>query len=192
MSALVADAAAMDRLAEQLFLELHDLRAQLAQARYQQTLLGRYFNASGHVLMFYGVYRVVMAAANTALRRVGKIDPVTRTLQIAVDYLGLALDVHVWSQYVSFLLVGLVIISSIRSFLIQLTKVSGRQRETEVRERERKREREKEREGERKREKERERERKRERERERKRERVGRRGCWLVELDRRAMGGKER
>ena len=113
----------MDKLAEQLFLELHDLKTQLAQARYQQTLHGRYFNATGHVLAGYGVYRVVMAAVNTVLRRVGKIDPATRLLQIAVDHLGLDLDLHLWAQYVSFLLVGLMIVTSIRSFLIQLTKV---------------------------------------------------------------------
>ncbi len=113
----------MDAVAEQLFLELHDLRTQRAQHRALHTLQGRYFNIVGTALSVYGVYRVVMATINTALRRVGKIDPVTRGLQIAVDWCGLELDVVLWSQHVSFILVGLMIVSSIRSFLLQLTKV---------------------------------------------------------------------
>lgn len=120
---LAAEASTFEAVGEQLFLELHDLQTQRAQLVYQRTLQGRYFNTVGHVLSVYGVYRVVMAAINTALRRVGKVDPVTRSLQIAVDYCGLALDVQLWSQHVSFILVGIMIISSVRSFLIQLTKV---------------------------------------------------------------------
>ena len=96
----------MDAVAEQLFLELSDLRAQRAQHRQLRTLQGRYFNVVGHFLSVYGLYRVVMAAVNTALRRVGKIDPGTRCVQIAVDWLGLPLDAQVWTQHVSFILVG--------------------------------------------------------------------------------------
>eukprot|EP00048_Salpingoeca_helianthica_P001063 m.46274 g.46274 ORF g.46274 m.46274 type:complete len:467 (+) comp11108_c0_seq1:74-1474(+) len=117
-----ADIRALDELSEHLFLELHDLRLQHAQVKFHRTLLGRLFDLAGHALTVYGVYRVVMATINTLLRRVGKVDPVTRGLQIAVDHLGLELDVHTWSQYVSFVLVGFMIVTSIRSFLIQLTK----------------------------------------------------------------------
>lgn len=137
VAGLQADARTMDAVAEQLFLELSDLRAQRTQHRQLRTLQGRYFNVVGHFLSVYGLYRVVMAAVNTALRRVGKIDPGTRCVQIAVDWLGLPLDAQVWTQHVSFILVGtawpldpvpltiagVMIVSSIRSFLIQLTKV---------------------------------------------------------------------
>lgn len=54
--------------------------------------------------------------------RVGRVDPVTRGIQIAVNWIGLEIDVKFWSQHVSFLLVGIIVISSIRGLLIALTK----------------------------------------------------------------------
>jgi len=51
------------------------------------------------------------------------VDPVTRGIQIAVNYIGLQIDVRFWSQYVSFGLVGIMVLSSIRGLLITLTKV---------------------------------------------------------------------
>lgn len=56
--------------------------------------------------------------------RVGKVDPVTRGLQIVVNYMGLPVDVKFWSQHISFILVGIIVITSIRGLLITLTKVS--------------------------------------------------------------------
>jgi hypothetical protein len=55
--------------------------------------------------------------------RVGKVDPVTRGLQIVVNYIGLDVDVKFWSQHISFILVGIIVITSIRGLLITLTKV---------------------------------------------------------------------
>lgn len=55
--------------------------------------------------------------------RVGRVDPVTRGIQIAVNWIGLDIDVKFWSQHVSFILVGIIVITSIRGLLITLTKV---------------------------------------------------------------------
>lgn len=65
---------------------------------------------------------------NIVFDRVGKVDPVTRGLQIAVNYMGLNVDVKFWSQHISFILVGIIVITSIRGLLITLTKVSERRR----------------------------------------------------------------
>lgn len=55
--------------------------------------------------------------------RVGKKDPVTRGLEIIVHWLGLNIDVAFWSQHVSFILVGCIVLTSIRGLLLTLTKV---------------------------------------------------------------------
>lgn len=55
--------------------------------------------------------------------RVGRVDPVTRGIQIAINWIGLDIDVKFWSQHVSFILVGIIVITSIRGLLITLTKV---------------------------------------------------------------------
>lgn len=55
--------------------------------------------------------------------RVGRVDPVTRGLEIAIHWVGLSIDFNFWSQHVSFLLVGCIVITSIRGLLLTLTKV---------------------------------------------------------------------
>lgn len=51
------------------------------------------------------------------------MDPITRTLQFLVNYIGIDVDIKFWSQYVSFLVIGLIVLTSIRGLLINLTKV---------------------------------------------------------------------
>ena len=54
------------------------------------------------------------------------MDPVTRGLEIAVHWIGLSIDVNFYSQHVSFLLIGCIVVTSIRGLLLTLTKVSKR------------------------------------------------------------------
>lgn len=63
---------------------------------------------------------------NIIFDRVGKKDPVTRGLEIAVHWCGFEMDVAFWSQHVSFFLVGIMMVCSIRGLLITLTKVRER------------------------------------------------------------------
>ena len=51
------------------------------------------------------------------------MDPITRTLQFLVNYIGLDVDIKFWSQHVSFLVIGIIVVTSIRGLLINLTKV---------------------------------------------------------------------
>lgn len=51
------------------------------------------------------------------------VDPVTRGIQLTVHYFNLQFDVQFWSQYVSFMLIGIIVVTSIRGLLITLTKV---------------------------------------------------------------------
>lgn len=60
---------------------------------------------------------------NIVFDRVGKKDPVTRGLEIVVHWLGWSIDVAFWSQHVSFILVGCIVLTSIRGLLLTLTKV---------------------------------------------------------------------
>lgn len=52
----------------------------------------------------------------------GKTDPVTYGLGLLVHHFGVDVDMQLWSQYVSFILVGMLIVSSIRGLLLQLMK----------------------------------------------------------------------
>ena len=47
----------------------------------------------------------------------------TKGFELLADYAGLQVDVSFWSQHVSFILVGVIVVTNIRGLLIQLMKV---------------------------------------------------------------------
>ena len=113
---------AMEEVSRQLFLELVDLNCVRERMHYSRTLKGRYFDALGHFFSVYCLYKIFMCIVNILLNRVGKKDPVTRGLEIAVGWLGFNIDTKFWMQHISFILVGIIIITSIRGLLMTLTK----------------------------------------------------------------------
>lgn len=48
----------------------------------------------------------------------------TRGIELTVHFFNLQFDVQFWSQYVSFMLIGIIVVTSIRGLLITLTKVN--------------------------------------------------------------------
>jgi hypothetical protein len=120
--ALNEETKGLEELSRQLFLESVDLHNEQDRKEYLKTLKGKYFNILGHFFSIYCVWKIFMATINIVFDRVGKVDPVTRGLEIAVNYLGIQFDVRFWSQHISFWLVGIIIVTSIRGLLITLTK----------------------------------------------------------------------
>ncbi|OAF71884.1 hypothetical protein A3Q56_00322 [Intoshia linei] len=106
----------------QLFLELVDVHNDRDRVQFSKTLKGKYFNFLGFFFSIYCVLKIVMAIINILLDRVGKVDPITRGIEISVNYLGFNFDVRFWAQQLSFWLIGIIIITSIRGFLLTLTK----------------------------------------------------------------------
>lgn len=66
----------------------------------------------------------LQSLVNIVFDRVGRKDPVTKGMEIAVHWLGFDIDVQFWSQHISFFLVGCIIVTSIRGFILTLTRVS--------------------------------------------------------------------
>uniref|UniRef100_UPI00358E417E Golgi pH regulator-like isoform X2 n=1 Tax=Myxine glutinosa TaxID=7769 RepID=UPI00358E417E len=120
--ALREEVSALEELSRQLFVEVVDLHASKERVAYSRTLQGRYFNYLGYFFSGYCIWKIFIATVNIVFDRVGKTDPVTRGLEITAGYLGLSFDVKFWSQHVSFILVGIIVITSIRGLLITLTK----------------------------------------------------------------------
>ncbi|KAK0148298.1 Golgi pH regulator [Merluccius polli] len=113
---------ALEELSRQLFLETVDLQTTKERIEYSKTFQGKYFNFLGYFFSIYCVWKIFMATINIVFDRVGKTDPVTRGIEITVNYLGIQFDVKFWSQHISFILVGIIIVTSIRGLLITLTK----------------------------------------------------------------------
>lgn len=147
VSQLKSDCKALEELARQLFLEIINLKAMQQRIEWSKTLKGRYFHFVGYFFSLYCIWKIFIVSffpivqnflrisvsrtniqflfqstINIVFNRVGKVDPATRGIQIAVNWIGLQIDVKFWSQHVSFLLVGIIVISSIRGLLLSLTK----------------------------------------------------------------------
>lgn len=114
---------ALEELSRQLFLEVHALRNMQTRQRWARTLQGKYFNVLGHFFSLYCLWKIFICTINIIFDRVGKKDPVTRGIEIAVHWCGLEMDIAFWSQHVSFFLVGCIVVTSIRGLLLTLTKV---------------------------------------------------------------------
>jgi hypothetical protein len=113
----------LEELARQLFLELHEMKEMQERQRWSATLQGKYFNILGHFFSLYCIWKIFICTINIIFDRVGKKDVVTRGIEIAVEWCGIQFDIAFWSQHISFLLVGCIVITSIRGLLITLTKV---------------------------------------------------------------------
>eukprot|EP01062_Namystynia_karyoxenos_P052172 TRINITY_DN41557_c0_g1_i1.p1 TRINITY_DN41557_c0_g1~~TRINITY_DN41557_c0_g1_i1.p1 ORF type:complete len:507 (+),score=176.84 TRINITY_DN41557_c0_g1_i1:105-1625(+) len=114
---------ALERVAVEMFQQLHDLRTLEEDVHFSKTPRGVLFTALGYVLSIYCVYKTAMAAVGLALNRVAQVDPVTRGLQLATDWLGFSVDVHRWTTQLSLLFIGIMIVSSVRGFLVVVQRI---------------------------------------------------------------------
>lgn len=119
---LQSEAKALEEFSRQLFLESHSMHNMQERVEWAKTWQGKYFNLLGYFFSLYCTWKIFISTINIVFDRVGKKDPVTRGLEIAVHWLGLEVDIAFWSQHVSFFLVGCIVVTSIRGLLLTLTK----------------------------------------------------------------------
>ncbi|XP_067628085.1 Golgi pH regulator [Eurosta solidaginis] len=112
----------LEELMRQLFLEINSMKNMQERQKWSQTLQGKYFNVLGHFFSIYCLWKIFICTVNIIFDRVGRKDPVTRGLEIAVHWCGFDIDLAFWNQHISFLLVGCIVVTSIRGLLLTLTK----------------------------------------------------------------------
>nr|XP_023015335.1 Golgi pH regulator isoform X2 [Leptinotarsa decemlineata] len=116
----------LETLSRTLFLEVHENRNMLERIEWSKTWKGIYFNFLGYIFSGYCLWKIFICTVNIVFDRVGKKDPVTRGIEIAIHWMGWNFDVNFWSQQVAFYLVGCIVVTSIRGFIITLTKFFNR------------------------------------------------------------------
>eukprot|EP00911_Craspedida_sp_UC1_P000318 UC1_evm1s243 len=114
---LKAECEAVESVNAHLFRRLRELRHERRRAVLSASPLGYVRDAAGHILSAYCGYRIIMTAINLLLGRARKVDPVSRALHVLTQWLGLTVDVAFWSQQASFVMVGLIIVASVRNLL---------------------------------------------------------------------------
>ncbi|KAH9368964.1 hypothetical protein HPB48_016000 [Haemaphysalis longicornis] len=83
---------ALEEFSRQLFLETVELHNMLERIEWSHTFKGKYFNFIGYFFSLYCIWKIFICTINIVFDRVGKVDPVTRGMQIAVHYMGFDVD----------------------------------------------------------------------------------------------------
>jgi hypothetical protein len=123
LRALDAEVAQLEMFSAELFGELCELHQGRERLRASSTWRGRAMNVLGYPLAVYCVYKVLMTAVNIAFSRVATVDPVSRTIGLLLLLIHVEVDVAVLAQYISFILVGVIAVASIRGLLKNLVVV---------------------------------------------------------------------
>ena len=89
---------------------------------WSKTLQGKYFNFLGYFFSIYCIWKIFISTVNIVFDRVGKVDPITKTFDILVNWFGLDVDVTLWSQQISFIVVGIITFTSTRGLLLTMSK----------------------------------------------------------------------
>jgi hypothetical protein len=113
---------ALETLCRNIFFELDDLNVEKERLLYSYTWRGKYYNVLGYIFSAYCIYKLIMCSINIIFDRVGKTDPVTYSLSLVAFWLNMKFDAEFWSQYISFILIGILIVASIRGLLLQFMK----------------------------------------------------------------------
>lgn len=119
---LKQDIVALEELSRQLFMEIHDLQNMRERIEWSKTFQGKYFNFLGYFFSLYCTWKIFISTVNIVFDRVGRVDPITKGMEIAVHWFGLEIDVLFWSQHISFILVGAIVVTSTRGLLLTMSK----------------------------------------------------------------------
>jgi len=119
---LKADILALEELSKHLFLELHDLQNMRERIDWSKSCQGKYFNFLGYFFSLYCVWKIFISTVNIVFDRVGKMDPITKTFDILVNWFGFDIDMEMWSQQLSFIVVGIITVTSTRGLLLTMSK----------------------------------------------------------------------
>jgi len=111
-----------EEISSNLYTDLVELQAIQQRIEYSKTFKGKYFHVLGHFFSLYCIWKIFISFINIIFNRVGKVDPVTKGIELTVHYFNMEFDVQFCSQYVSFFLIGIIVVTSIRGLLITLTK----------------------------------------------------------------------
>ncbi len=112
----------MEEVSRHLFLEAHDMQNTRERNEWSRTWQGIYFNFLGYFFSLYCMWKIFISTVNIVFDRVGRVDPITKGMEIAVHWFGLDINVVFWSQHVSFFLVGAICVTSIRGLLLTMSK----------------------------------------------------------------------
>jgi hypothetical protein len=114
----------MQDIGNELIYEIQDEMEAKEYNLYSKTWKGKVFITLGYAFSVYAIYRVTMSIVNLVLNRDhSKRDPIQILMEFfAITIFGMDIDVVYWYHQTTFVLTTIIIITSIRGFLLQMMK----------------------------------------------------------------------
>ncbi|KAJ2715238.1 Golgi pH regulator A [Coemansia spiralis] len=123
MDELRSEIESLERVTQELFADVEAMCVEHDRYEASKTLAGRSRNVLGLFFAMFCISKIAMTLGGILLNRVGHSDPVTSALTLAATHVSLDFDMAFWSQQLSFAMVGVMVIGSVRGLLIQFTKL---------------------------------------------------------------------
>ena len=119
----------LETRSRELFSELVELRyAQKMENFRMKTLIGQFSDRLGYLYLAYCIYKIFMSSINIIFDRDPKTDPITRGFEIGLGILSkmtlnVEINVAFWAQLISFIMIGVLVFTSVRGFLILVLNI---------------------------------------------------------------------
>lgn len=112
----------LEKAHEDSFLNYCEYVQEEKKVRLSNTLQGKLLQESAKFLSVYCLYKIFMSLLNLVMGRKKGIDPISRVLRV---FLVISEDTYeVFSTYISFVFMGYLMISNVRSFTLNLVNLS--------------------------------------------------------------------
>ncbi|XP_049848805.1 Golgi pH regulator-like [Schistocerca gregaria] len=118
---LAEEIKALERLLTEQYLEFHYLSSERSHAKSIENRRGFLRNAIAYILSIHVIYKFCMCNINILFNRKSRIDPVTTLLSAISNWFGLRISVPFWSQNISVMIIGLMIVQAMKTFFNRLT-----------------------------------------------------------------------
>lgn len=120
---LQKEIAGAKQINEEVFLLYTGLCERKLRQDFAVTMLGRFYNVLGYFYSSYCLYKIVICTINIVFDRRTGMDPISRFLGICLHFFYLDFDAEFWAQWISFSMVGVMVVASLRGFLNQVLKL---------------------------------------------------------------------
>uniref|UniRef100_A0A7S0QRP8 Abscisic acid G-protein coupled receptor-like domain-containing protein n=1 Tax=Pyramimonas obovata TaxID=1411642 RepID=A0A7S0QRP8_9CHLO len=129
MATIRMEERAMEELTQQIFLEIHELHVAKERLAHSRTWLGRVKNLLGYIMSAYCLFRLFNSSKSLLLgltrggERVNSPDPVSQAIGLVLTNFNIKFNVGLWSYYISFLFIGIIVANSMRGFIKNIFKI---------------------------------------------------------------------
>jgi len=120
---LVREISALETFHQELFLDIVEMHNARQTFLFSKSFYGSFYFLLGYLFSGYCVYKCVMATINIIFSRVSQKDPITRGFELILMFFNIQVDFEFWSQVLSLIMVGILVFSSVRGFLITISKI---------------------------------------------------------------------